>query len=277
MTEDERAEAARLWWSENGKYVVFGAILGIGSVLGWRGWEEYETRHARAAATLYYQMYDDLASQFSRGDAPDEEGSDEALAGMASTPTDYADASTAVSQASTKLEVFEEEAPEDPNLAGIRQIRERLKLVYKPEVFETLRRDYADTVYPAMAYLEVARVDIENGDLEKAIDKLNWVARTTTHAALKHIADIRRSRVLSALKRYDEALEVLRVNEFPEEMSYLVEEARGDALAGQGEIDAAAEAYKKAIKLNEQPGDFVKMKLDNLGLVARSSTPTSSE
>lgn len=282
MTEEERAEAARLWWSENGKYVIIGAVLGIGSVLGWRGWEEYQTRHARDAATLYYQMYDDLAGQFEQQtDALLEDDLEDGSA--ASTPTEMAASTeTMFAEASTGTEVFEGEPESEPEteadrlaaltderiareIEAVKDLQERLKLTYKPELFETLREKYADTVYPAMAYMEVARVDVENRDLEKAVDKLNWVARTTTHIVLKHIADIRRARVLTALERYDEALRVLRENEFPDEMQYLVEEARGDAWAGKGDKDKAAEAYEAAVEKSARTANFLRMKLDNLG------------
>ena len=240
-------------------------------MLGWRGWEEYQTRHAREAASLYYQMYDDLASQFEQQVADaDDEADDEAdddtdddggdpFSSEASTPTSTASTTSTPTELPNTNKVIARE------MEAIKELQENLKLKYDPELFETLREQYKDTVYPAMAYLEIARVDVENGDLEKAVDKLNWVARTTTHIVLKHIADIRRARVLTALGQYDDALTVLKENEFPKEMIYLVEEARGDAYAGMGNKEDAVEAYEKAIKEAARPSDFLQMKLDNLG------------
>lgn len=272
LTEEERMEAARLWWRENGKFVVIGAVLGIGVVLGWRGWEEYQVRHARAAATLYYQLYDDLASQFVEKETEELDELIDDLSGMddnanmATTETEMIPDTAGMPDASTGTTASAGSDDQMPGESGLASGVRRLDINYDPGVFETLKERYNDTVYPAMAYLEVARVDVENGDLEKAIDKLTWVAKTTTHQALKHIADIRRARVLIALERFDEALRVLDANEFPEEIEYLVQEVRGDALTKQGNAEGAAEAYRKALNLSQRPTDFLRMKLDELGL-----------
>ncbi len=60
-TEEERIEAIRTWWKENGRSIVFGAVLGIGLLLGWRGWIAYQDNQGRAASTLYAQLLQDAA------------------------------------------------------------------------------------------------------------------------------------------------------------------------------------------------------------------------
>ncbi len=38
-TEDEQAEAVKKWIKENGAAVIVGAVLGLGSLFGWRYWQ----------------------------------------------------------------------------------------------------------------------------------------------------------------------------------------------------------------------------------------------
>ena len=207
--------------------------------------------------------------------APGQQTDADALADampFASTPT----TASAPDQASTPDDAAADDMAANDDAGGAAESSEneddaaldieRFKLNYDPEIFETLKAQYSDTVYPAMAYLEVARVDIENGDLDKAVDKLTWVARTTTHDALRYVADLRRARVLIAMARADEALDILSTTEFPPELARLTQEVRGDALAKQGDKEAAAAAYRKAIEASARPTDFLQMKLDDLGL-----------
>lgn len=55
-TEEEQIEAIKAWWKENGPAVVIGIVLGIGALVGWRGWSSYQASQAVAASELYQQM-----------------------------------------------------------------------------------------------------------------------------------------------------------------------------------------------------------------------------
>lgn len=65
-TEEERVEAIRAWWKENGGAIVFGAVLGIGLLLGWRGWIAYKDHRAEAASTLYARLLSESANDMHR-------------------------------------------------------------------------------------------------------------------------------------------------------------------------------------------------------------------
>jgi len=55
-TEEEQIEAIKQWWKENGSAVILGVIIGVGSLVGWRGWNSYQDSQARAASSLYQEM-----------------------------------------------------------------------------------------------------------------------------------------------------------------------------------------------------------------------------
>ena len=55
-TEEEQIEAIKQWWKENGNAVILGVIIGVGALVGWRGWTSYQDSQARAASSLYQEM-----------------------------------------------------------------------------------------------------------------------------------------------------------------------------------------------------------------------------
>lgn len=55
-TEEEQVEAIKAWWRENGRSAVFGVVLGLAAIFGWRGWQAYEIGRAETASTLYEEM-----------------------------------------------------------------------------------------------------------------------------------------------------------------------------------------------------------------------------
>ena len=55
-TDEERVEALRKWWKENGTSIVAGIALGIGALVAWRGWVSWQEGHSKAASTLYAEM-----------------------------------------------------------------------------------------------------------------------------------------------------------------------------------------------------------------------------
>jgi predicted negative regulator of RcsB-dependent stress response len=52
-TEEERIEAIRKWWKDNGSSILAGAVLGIGGLLGWKAWVSYQHGQAEAASSHY--------------------------------------------------------------------------------------------------------------------------------------------------------------------------------------------------------------------------------
>lgn len=55
-TDEEQAEALKKWWSENGKYIIAGVVIGIGAIFGWRGYNTHLGQQSLEASNLYEQM-----------------------------------------------------------------------------------------------------------------------------------------------------------------------------------------------------------------------------
>lgn len=55
-SDEQRVEELKKWWQENGKSVIAGVALGVGALLGWKGWTYYQVNHAKAASELYAQI-----------------------------------------------------------------------------------------------------------------------------------------------------------------------------------------------------------------------------
>ena len=56
-TDEEQVEAIKKWWKENGRSIVAGVIIGLGGLLGWRGWTTYQENHAMAASEHFSELY----------------------------------------------------------------------------------------------------------------------------------------------------------------------------------------------------------------------------
>ena len=56
LNDDEQVEALKNWWKENGKAVILGISLGIGSVIGWQGWDRYKISQNENASVIFSVM-----------------------------------------------------------------------------------------------------------------------------------------------------------------------------------------------------------------------------
>lgn len=133
---------------------------------------------------------------------------------------------------------------------------------------DTLKRDYADTVYAALAALSLARVEVEAGRLAEAEVQLRWVLEHGRQPAVVETARERLARLLLAQDRADEAWTLLEAAEVVRESAALAE-LRGDVRLAQGQADAARELYQRALLLAPVDPDSdttpLQLKLDDLG------------
>lgn len=52
-TDEEKVEAIKKWWQENGKAVIAGIVLGVGGLFGWRYWVDLNETRAERASDLF--------------------------------------------------------------------------------------------------------------------------------------------------------------------------------------------------------------------------------
>lgn len=56
QTDDEKVEALKKWWQENGLAVAAGIVLGLGLVFGWRAWIGHKDAVRERASLAFEQV-----------------------------------------------------------------------------------------------------------------------------------------------------------------------------------------------------------------------------
>lgn len=68
-SDEEKAEAIKQWWRDNGRSVIAGVILGLAAIFGFRYWTNYQQVQTQQAAVIYQQT----SIQLSQDEAADAE------------------------------------------------------------------------------------------------------------------------------------------------------------------------------------------------------------
>jgi predicted negative regulator of RcsB-dependent stress response len=110
---------------------------------------------------------------------------------------------------------------------------------------DELVKSYPGTAYADQANLAVARIQVENNQLEQAAGRLGQVLASTRDAELALIARLRLARVQLAQGKADAALTTLGAVD-PGAFASRFAEVRGDALLAKGDRDGALKAYREA-------------------------------
>ena len=55
-TDDEKVEAIKKWWKENGTAVVAGIAIGLVAVFGWRAWVNHQDQVGQRASLAFEQL-----------------------------------------------------------------------------------------------------------------------------------------------------------------------------------------------------------------------------
>ena len=112
-----------------------------------------------------------------------------------------------------------------------------------------------------MAALQLAKVQVENNDLDGAVKQLNWVISNTKDNAILPLAVTRLARIYAEQQKFDQALAELKKVTIPS-WNENIAELRGDILLQKGDIPAAREAYIEAQQDGSSPA--LQMKLNDL-------------
>lgn len=129
-----------------------------------------------------------------------------------------------------------------------------------------LRDDYSGTVYAGQGSLLQASLLASNGKLEEAAKQLEWTRENATETVLRDIATIRLAQVQVALGQPDQALSLLEPVAATIAYTSLIEEIRGDAFRAKGDIEAAREAYDRAIlSAGADATEYLRLKRADLG------------
>ncbi len=119
-----------------------------------------------------------------------------------------------------------------------------------------------DTAYAVLAAMQLAKVQVEAGELDKGLEQLQWALSNTKDSNLQPILNFRIARILLEQQQFEQAnsqLDAIKA----EQWQARVQELRGDIALQQGDLDAARSAYTQA----QQAGGMnqvIQMKLDDL-------------
>jgi len=125
---------------------------------------------------------------------------------------------------------------------------------------------YSSTPYAIFAAFEMAKYNVQNGDVENAKPYLNWVIN---HGELEGQVDIARLRLGQLLLDQGSTEQALALAKQAETIAFksLFNELMGDVYIAQGKLIKAANAYRTSLSLleiNEPRSLVLKLKLDDV-------------
>ena len=112
-------------------------------------------------------------------------------------------------------------------------------------VFADMKERYPRTAFTEQGGLMAAKVQVEKGKPEAALETLGWVGANAVEPEYQTVAKLRAAGILLDQKKYGEALKQLDGASAPD-FAALVADRRGDVLLAQGKTDDAKAAYAKA-------------------------------
>jgi predicted negative regulator of RcsB-dependent stress response len=112
---------------------------------------------------------------------------------------------------------------------------------------ERLMQTYSNTSYGVFAALMLAKEEQQRGDLNAAIEHLEWASERTSNRGLQRIIYLRLARLWLARGEAEEALARLDKVE-PGSFSSAYAELRGDAQVVLGQLAAARQSYEEALR-----------------------------
>jgi predicted negative regulator of RcsB-dependent stress response len=200
-TEEQQIEAIKRFWKENGVALVIGAFLGLGGLLGWRWYNDSQIAAKEQASFAY------------------EKASEELLKGEAG-----------FSKAKTFID------------------------------------GHSDTGYAMLMALEMAQQAIERKDLTEAAKQLEFVVSNAKLSAVQSVAQLRLARI--QIEQGELELALTSADKVTDQaFKSQSQEIKGDVYQAQQLFDKARAAYSAALESNERD-QVLKMKLDNLAVAA---------
>ena len=197
-SEEQQVEAIKDWWKENGKAVIFGAVIGLGGLFGWRYYQDSVVEAREAASESYTSVISAL----------DTKGVD----------------------AQSDIQAFI-----DAN---------------------------KDTEYSVLAAMQLAKAQVQAGNLAAALEQLEWAKLATNDTALAPLLTYRVARIKAEQGEFDAALTDLEAMT-DESWKGRVAELRGDISLRKGDTDAAYSAYSEAQQAADA-SQALQIKLDDL-------------
>ena len=146
------------------------------------------------------------------------------------------------------------------------QINDRAK---SRKIADGLIKEYADSPYADQAQLMLARLDVDDGQLDKAAAPLTQIMNDSKDTELRQIARLRLARILTDQGKADAAIAMLP-EPIPPAFAARYYEVRGDAYLAKKDAAHAVAEYQKALGAADASGinsSLLELKLQDLGAV----------
>ncbi|MES2101225.1 MAG: tetratricopeptide repeat protein [Pseudomonadota bacterium] len=140
-------------------------------------------------------------------------------------------------------------------------------------VFADMKERYPRTAFTEQGGLTAAKVQVEKGKADAALETLAWVGANAAEPEYQTVAKLRAAGILLDQKKYDDALKQLDGAIAPD-FAALVADRRGDVLLAQGKKDDAKAAYTKAWQAMDPTVGY--RRLIDAKLIALGAAPTEA-
>ena len=204
LTDEQQADIIKKWLKDNGLFIVASFGIAISSVFGLQFYQSSNLKQAENASRLYAEM-------------------------------EFAVRQQRLSQAQTILQQMDNE--------------------------------FSGSAYQIQSHLSMAKLFMDSLDYDNAITQLEFVLEQAEDETLMMVARQRIARIYIEKGEFEEALDLLGQVQAPEAFQAQYEIIKGDAYLGMGEQENARASYESALE-SLSPGsfayDFTKMKFEQI-------------
>jgi len=135
---------------------------------------------------------------------------------------------------------------------------------------EAIINGYPHTTYAKMAALVLAKLAVDERDLDQAKTRLQWVIDNSPGGKIEPVAQARLAEIYLADGDVENAASILK--KIAPEYDGQFAEIRGDVFAAQGDTENARAMYDRALAEAQErgsAGSAIQLKLDNLSLAGK--------
>lgn len=188
-TEEEQLAAIKAFWKNYGSAVLLGLVVSLGSVYGYKAWQNHQKGQAEIAAGLYQELLDIVVAGLAQPLTDEQKVTFEHL--VKTLKTDFDQSIYAQFAALFKARSAVVSGDSDTAVSELKQ----------------LLLQESDREIGIIVRMRLARVLLDLGSQEKQMEALELLDQITRPGAFKATYDDARGDVLLALGRRDEARE----------------------------------------------------------------------
>ncbi|WPL19304.1 hypothetical protein Thiowin_04421 [Thiorhodovibrio winogradskyi] len=231
QTDEEKAEAIKKWWKENGLAVVSGVVIGLAAIFGWRAWVGYQEQRGQQASLAFEEL---MVTVSQVSNMPPAQG------GVAS-----------------------ESDPAEPGGSAAGQARDSL-LSVATEQQSRLSENHGSTAYEYFGQLALAKARNDQSQSAAAAEALRAAIDQAPTPLLKTLAGLRLARVLIGIQDYAAAGAVIDQHDNNESFAADFAALRGDIALAEDRIEDARAAYRQALEGDVAAAGLIELKLQDL-------------